>query len=416
MSISVSPVVKGQKHVDIDDYMVFGTEFASPGSDFTRGRKIEEIPATEIDSILLNAGSNWIDWAAVLSDSLPAFRYRFEKEEHDLMGQLLTGDNRPAPFSELVFLCTPGKKAGFQYARTDRNGNFTLKIPIDEKPKDLILMPENATGNYRIRIESSFSDQVPRSSVMIDSSWNLVPLQVSDWGMNHQVMRIYGSSVHGSPVKPVFKPMKPVRFYGKPDIELNMAEYISLPTMQEVFFELLPRVNLKKRNLGYEISISDRVDDSKYVLMPCLMIDGVIIRDASMIEALDPELVEKIDVIKEKFVVGNYTFQGLVNVITKSGNFINVSLPDYMVRMSYRVTDPMVSFISPDYSTPESAAVRIPDFRNTIYWNPSVIPDNSGKAKIEFWSSDVVSDYEINLQGIGSDGKPVSVRKVVSVK
>ncbi len=352
----------------------------------------------------------------ILSDSLPDFRYQFEKEEHHLTGQLLTGDNRHAPLSELVFLCTPGKQAGFQYARTDKNGNFTFDIPFDEKPQDLILMPDNAAGNYKIRIESSFSDQYPGFVVFNDTTRNPLPLQVSDWCMNHQVMRIYGSAIHGSPVNPVFKPTTPVRFYGKPDIELILADYISLPTMQEVFFELLPRVNLKKKNSGFEISISDRVDDSKYVLMPCLMIDGVIIRDASLIEGLDPELVEKIDVIKEKFVVGSYAFQGLVNVITRSGNFSSVSLPDYMVRMSYRVTDPVSSFTSPDYSSAESAAQRIPDFRNTIYWNPAVQPDNSGRAKIEFWTSDGVSDYEINLQGIDPGGNLVSVRKIISVK
>jgi hypothetical protein len=416
MSISVSPFLKDRETVDIDDYMVFGTEYASPGRNFTRGRKIKEIPAGEIDSILQNDRSNWIDWTVILSDSLPDFRYQFEREEHHLIGQLLTGDNLNAPPSELVFLCKPGKQATFQYARSDKNGNFTLDIPFDEKPQDLILMPDNAAGNYKIRIESSFSDQYPGFASFNDSTRNPLPLQVSDWCMNHQVMRIYGSPVHGSQIKPVFNPMPPVRFYGKPDIELILADYISLPTMQEVFFELLPRVNLKKKSSGFEISISDRVDDSRYVLMPCIMIDGVIIRDAALIEGLDPELVEKIDVIKEKFVVGGYAFQGLVNVITRSGNFSSVLLPDYMVRMSYRVTDPVSSFASPDYSSAESAAQRIPDFRNTIYWNPSVMTDNSGRAKIEFWSSDGVSEYEINLQGIDSEGKLVSVRKTIRLK
>ena len=416
MSISVSPVVPGMEPVDIDDYMVFGTEFASQAGSFLKGRKLKEISAGEIDSILLNEGSSWIDWSVILSDSLPHLSYNFEKENHLLRGQLHTGDNRPSPPSELVFLCIPGKQAVFQYARTDKNGEFTLNIPFDEKPQDLILIPENETGNYRIRLESSFSDKYSVSPVFIDSARNQVPLQISDWCVNHQVMRIYGSSVHGSQIKPLIQPMKPVRFYGKPDTELILADYISLPTMQEVFFELLPRVNLKNKNPGYEISISDRVDDSKYVLMPGLMIDGVIIRDASMIEGLDPELVERIDVIKEKYVVGSYSFQGLVNVITRSGNFSSVLLPDYMVRTSYRVTDPFLSFAAPDYSTAETAAPHIPDFRNTLYWNPSVVTDNSGNRGIEFWSSDVVSDYEINLQGIDSDGNLVSARKIITVK
>ena len=78
--------------------------------------------------------------------------------------------------------------------------------------------------------------------------------------------------------------------------------------------------------------------------------------------------------------------------------------------------DPVWSFASPDYSSSEFTNSRIPDFRNTLYWNPSVKPDKSGTAKIEFWSSDVVSDYEINVQGINSEGKLISSRKYIRVE
>jgi hypothetical protein len=57
-----------------------------------------------------------------------------------------------------------------------------------------------------------------------------------------------------------------------------------------------------------------------------------------------------------------------------------------------------------------------PDFRNTLYWNPSVKPGINGKAKIEFWTSDIKSDYEINVQGITPEGKTLSIRKIIKVK
>jgi hypothetical protein len=58
----------------------------------------------------------------------------------------------------------------------------------------------------------------------------------------------------------------------------------------------------------------------------------------------------------------------------------------------------------------------IPDFRNTLFWNPSVKPGKEGYVKIEFWTSDVVSDYIINVQGITAEGKLISVRKYFSVE
>jgi hypothetical protein len=53
----------------------------------------------------------------------------------------------------------------------------------------------------------------------------------------------------------------------------------------------------------------------------------------------------------------------------------------------------------------------IPDFRNTLYWNPSVKPGIDGRVKLEFRTSDIISDYTLNLQGITPDGKLISARK-----
>ena len=122
------------------------------------------------------------------------------------------------------------------------------------------------------------------------------------------------------------RPLTPVRFYGKPDIELIMADYVTLPKMEEVFYELLPHVSMKKRNSGYEILITDRINENRYESSPDLFLDGVKINNASIIEELDPSIVERIDVIKEKYFVGNYSFPGLVNITTRSADFSSYSI------------------------------------------------------------------------------------------
>jgi hypothetical protein len=416
MSISVAPQTNYRDIVDINDYMVFGSEFGLVYQNIIKGRKINELTYTEIDSNLLNIRSNWINWKTILSGAIPDFKYKMESEDHFITGKLLAGDQHTNHSEEFLFMCTPGKESEFQYARTDREGNFSFRINIDEELKDLIIMPNDVGQSHKIIIESPFSDQYIQSKQSVDSINKPAPPYISLWSVNYQVSTIYGVSAPGASVSQVFPHLKAMRFYGKPDIELIMADYISLPVMEEVFFELLPRVSLKKKKSVYEISIADRVDNSPYITSPCLLIDGVIIKDPSLIADLDPEIVEKIDVIKEKYLVGNFLFSGIVNVITKSGNFNCIPLPDYMIRLPYRVTDRITSFTYPDYSLADIRNNHIPDFRNTLYWNPSVRPDNNGKVKIEFWSSDVVSDYIIDIQGIGSDGKLISLRKNISIK
>ena len=416
LSVSIAPQSIDIKVMDMDDYLVFGTEYGLPWQETIKGKKNNELSREIIDSILLNVTSNWIDWATILSGDLHHFKYQMEKEDHHLSGKLLTDDQQAAHPGELVLMCSPGKEAAFQYTRTDNEGNFNFNIHIDEGPKDLIFMPDDVSKNHKIIIESSFSDQFLKSEVSVDSTTTTTPAYISKLSVNLQVQKIYGVSAIGDYLNAVFQPVKPSRFYGNPDIELVLADYIGLPVMSEIFFELLPDVSLKKKKSTYQISITYRIDDDQFSILPCLMIDGVIIKDASMIANLDPEIVEKIDVIKGKYLVGKYFFPGLVNVITKSGDFSCVSLPNYMVRLPYKVTDPVRSFASPDYSSQEMKDSRIPDYRNTLYWNPSVKPGNDGRAIVEFWSSDNKSDYLINIQGITQDGETFSFQKILKVK
>jgi hypothetical protein len=380
------------------------------------GRKITDLIPEKIDSLLLKVKSNWINWKKILSDGLPSFEYEAEKEDHYLVGELYNIDQQLAYPGEFILLSSPGKTAVFQYARTDYKANFSFTIHIDPGLKDLFIQPDDPARNNKIYIKSSFSDQYALSGVSVDSISEPVPQYISKWSVNHQVRKIYESSSVGELLNPIIPQSKPKRFYGKPDFELIMNDFIKLPTMEEVFFELIPHVTLKNNRSVYEISFVDISGNKIYEGPPGMMIDGVITKDPSVIANLDPELVEKIDIVRGIYHVGDYAFSGIINVITKSGDYGSVTLPGYVNRLEYRVVDSASVFVSPDYSSSVMKKNRTPDFRNTLYWNPSVKSDNDGKARIEFWSSDITSDYEINIQGITSEGKTVSLRKNLKVK
>jgi hypothetical protein len=415
-SISVAPETNDHTFMDLNDYMIFGTEFGPLPINLYREKRINEIPPEVVDSLLQTVKSNWINWDIIQSGDLPVFKYQIEKDDQYLSGKLLTGDQKMADSGKFVLLSYPGKIAAFQYAKTDKDGNFSFRINIDGKVNDLVIQPDVIAKNTSISIESPFSVRYIKPGIA-DSINKPIPEYISTWSVNHQVTKIYGTSYIGDPVIPLVSVPAIKRFYGKPDIELNMKDYIALPVMQEVFFELLPGVFFKNKKSGYEITIPNPENNNKpFNIPPGLFIDGVAIKDPSVVAALDPDLVEKIDLVREKYYVGDYLFYGIVNIITKAGDFSKVSLPDYAVRLPYRVLDPVNSFVSPDYSSAELKKRRIPDFRNTLYWNPSVKPDKEGKARIEFWTSDFVSDFEVNIQGVAPDGKIFTLRKIIKVK
>jgi hypothetical protein len=415
LSISVSPATPESASVCLDDYMILGTEYGFQILNDLKDRSIADLTPAAADSLLSDVKSSWINWPVLLSGKLPDFKFKMEGKDHLLQGKLLSNNPSSADTAAYILLSTPGLEPGFQYARTDREGNFSFSINIDNELKDLIIMPEDVKKSGKLRIESSFSDQYLPTGKQAISVSKQDPSYIQMWSANYQINKIYKTTQPGRASDQQTSPLKPVRFYSKPDIELILADYISLPTMEEVFYELLPRVFLRKNKSGYEISIADRVEDNKLVLSPSILLDGVMINDAGVIAKLDPVNVVKIDVIKDKYMVGNYPFYGIVNVTTKTHDFSIIPLPEYMTRLPYRVIDPVFTFVSPDYTTDEARNSRIPDFRNTLYWNPSVTPDNEGKASAEFWSSDLPLEYLITVQGITSAGKPFSVKKLFRV-
>ena len=67
-------------------------------------------------------------------------------------------------------------------------------------------------------------------------------------------------------------------------------------------------------------------------------------------------------------------------------------------------------FPAPVYDKEETVETRT-DFRNTIYWNPDVEVDRSGKKTLEFYASDDITSFRVTTEGIASDGMPGRAEK-----
>jgi hypothetical protein len=413
-SISAGLVTDRSGMSDIADYMVFGTEFG-PLPGVFRNSRLKDISADTINRFLLNAQSNWINWNSVISGELPSLRYTAEKDNHFITGQLIEKATGIPVKGKKVFLSRPGKTATFQYSVTDSSGLFSFTLPVSNEIYDMIIQPEDIGVRSSIMFESSFAGAHRSDSYSPDTSVTVFHDLVSKLGVNFQVNRIYGLNSIADTIYPVSESKALKRFYGKPDIELTMSDYIQLPLMEEVFFELTPGVQLKRKRDSYSMTIADPASNRIYEKAPVLLIDGVVINDPAVLAALDPETVEKIDVIKDLYMVGDYIFFGIVNVITVAGDFSGTSLPENAVRLKYRVAEPVVSFSAPDYYSESSKKNRIPDFRNTLYWNPSAVKSAGKGTSIGFWTSDGTGTYEISLQGVNQKGEPVSSGRIITV-
>ncbi|MFN7691235.1 MAG: alpha-2-macroglobulin family protein, partial [Bacteroidota bacterium] len=69
-------------------------------------------------------------------------------------------------------------------------------------------------------------------------------------------------------------------------------------------------------------------------------------------------------------------------------------------------------FNCPDYSQNQVAPSRT-DFRKTVYWNPNILIDKTGKATISFYNNDEIASFKFIAEGIGANGSPAYVEKKI---
>jgi len=360
------------------------------------------VPAEPLESDRVISSSNSGKFSAETGGHFLSFLVRYR-------------GNGNADSSDFLFMSVQGKVAELRYAQADAEGRFTFFLPVDDRLRNLIIQPEYISGNMVLEMESPFSVLVPDNKcIKTEMSYKLTTL-FSGLSFNYQASRIYGTDMKQS-IFTSNENEKRRRFYGIPEMEILLDDYIRLPNMQEVFFELLPGIIIRERKGEYEIQITNPLTGEFYKEPPLVMIDGVIINNLSVLIDFDPGLVEKIEVIKTPYLIGDLILHGIVNIITRDGNFRNQEENDYAVVLPYRVVERPPVFTSPDYSDEVKKSSRTPDLRNTLYWNPSVRTNSRGEAEAEFWTSDLPGDYTININGISESGKKISWRKSFVVR
>jgi hypothetical protein len=343
-------------------------------------------------------------------------KYGFENNVHRLTMKVKYRGKSSADSTRYLFRSVQGKVAEFSYAERDSAGFYSFLLPVDGITRNFIIQPDNAGENMSLEIEPSFSWLMPSSTCTVTQLPDSILDIFSQMSFNYQASRIYKVAANRKKPPPENSQAKKRRFYGIPEMEIKLADYISLPTMQEVFFELLPGIIIKPVKNGYEMRITNPLTGSFYIEPPLVMIDGIIINDLNVLADLNPERVERIEVVKTPYLMGDLILHGIVNVITKTGEFSDITLPDYAVMLPYRVVEEIPDFVAPDYSDPEAMMRRTPDLRNTLYWNPFIKTNTEGESDVTFWTSDMPGKYIICIRGNSYSGKRISVRKSFRIR
>jgi hypothetical protein len=198
------------------------------------------------------------------------------------------------------------------------------------------------------------------------------------------------------------------------DISVDLRNFISFPNMDEVLREIIP--GLVHRKLGSKSIV--RVDLINTDLVPkadpLYVIDGLMTMNSDYFMNLKPEDVMTIKVIRDfsKLArLGGVGRNGVVIVQTRKPD------PEAVKSSGAYVTVQGISTTTPFKVTSYTAdaSSMAPDFRSTLYWNPSIRTTKDGKALITFWASDDVGQMTINIVGTTTRAIPFSGQTKVEV-
>ena len=335
--------------------------------------------------------------------NLSEAKYMPELDGNVIRGTISDKDSNEPLLNTNIILSFIGKNAKCQFSKTDAEGRFNFFIK-DKGTLNVVIAPvSDLITNYYVELADPYELVVPENSgspVYIDTA-KLKEINEAIIGM--QIRNIYDPFLGPDSVAPVQYVVN--NFYGRPDNIVYLSDYIELTTLGEVVKEIVPGVWTQKRNRQVNLKLINKYPTGDFYKSPLVLFDGVPVRDIEEVMDIPSSEIERIDILNTRYFISDITMEGIVHFISKKGDMSMMEYDNSIFRQIYNsVDDKGGDLYYPDYTTAELNASRIPDYRNTLYWDPFVDVSSGGEAVVDFYTSDEEGDYTVIVEGFSKEG------------
>lgn len=356
----------------------------------------------QMDLLLLTHGWRRFDWKNVIHERDIQMQYPAELSGPILSGLLNRNGKKVLPKSLLIDFI--GTASVMNSSDIDSDGSFHFEVPFGVR-------------NDKVHFFSLY-DSVVAEQVIVYSPFDLetrnkkvYPINFSpkskdvleELNTNIQISQMYRDFSHINGNLSIIDERE-TNFFGKPDYLYLLDDYTRFETVQDVFLEYIRSALIRKNNRqdGFYV-----VKDKKmFPVNAFTTIDGIPVLDTDDMLNFDPLKIKKIEVVDDYYFIGSTRLNGIVNFSTYNGDFDQQDLPEYMIEKAYHGLQRNREFYSPGYSSDNANLKRIPDYRNTLYWNHSVTLKEGEIQELEFFTSDDTGTYQIEMNGVTNTGHP----------
>jgi len=193
----------------------------------------------------------------------------------------------------------------------------------------------------------------------------------------------------------------------KPLLSYDLDQYTRFSSIGETILEFISRVRVSKMGDKRRIKVFMEEDMRFSLKNTLVLLDGIPVYEHEDILNYNPMYVKRMNIYDGRYLFGGESFECIVSFQTREGDLPFFQLSDNSQLLNYECPQRPSPFEMPDYSVDKIKNSRKPDFRSTLYWNPSVEYTKGKPVNLSFYTSDLIGEFKVRVEGITSDGKLV---------
>lgn len=282
----------------------------------------------------------------------------------------------------------------FMSVLSDSRGHFYFALPERIGPKELFI------------IAASIDNDIAIIEIDQDFCYQPIALKVPKFTIEENEKASVLKMVQNQQVFEAFQLIDTVKskginfdvFYGEANKTIDISYYVALDSLEQYFTDIPSWVLVKKRKGKRYFQVIGEQGELK-LYEPLVLVDWVPVDDADRILAIHPAVVDKIDIITQSYIHGDIIYGGIINILTKNGDFGGLKFPESGMYLNFDF-----------YSKAPSKKQKVSKFTNTYYWMPNFSQYYLDE-KASFIAPRQQGEYIILYQGIDKFGARFSSQK-----
>lgn len=329
-----------------------------------------------------------------------------------LSGVVLNKQTEKPVENVLVSMAIPDRGIAIKMAKTNELGQFFFNVAdaytSDEANFQII---GEGTDGLKMVLDRHISpnfDFLKIDSLELDKS---MMETISQRSVYNQIENAFFE------VKPdsVLVPAAIADFFADKATTYLLDDYNRFETVKETFVEYIDDAWVRTVNNTEQFVVRPYEYSLLTEAGPLLLIDGIVVQDPLQLLYFPARMIDKIQIVQDKYFLGSGVFQGIIAVETKAASNSSAAIRSQALQVETFAAQPEKQYYFQQYNKGQENSSRIPDYRTQLLWVPQL--KIAGKStQLEVFSGDLRGAYEISIQGFTRNGKVISAYRTFWVR